>query len=610
MINEEIKWIQEMKLSTPTFLPSVNNRFSLKRFSIALSIMAFGLCSNLAADPEAHTHLHSMDEVRSLGWIEDFSFAYDTHTAQRTEVVRYSMQMKKDHVASLQERSLPWTAPTQSANKDWIIGHSHGWPGEPFMEPQPLFGFTITNPDSNKTKMQVILVGSNHAREDPACWALHGLIEFLVSDDLRAAVLRDNIIFYVYPVVNPDGKLFYLSTEHAQLMTVNGNPEIKAAGKTNHNRMWQTEGEFTSIDVAKAAMLKDPQGKADVLFDFHGIPMLTFSFADESAALSNWGRAFSGRGHNFRDSSNPATLRGWASSKNGPAHFSFTPEISNQALMDLLLEGQFIALALLDVVEDNIKDPPQIKNKKGDSVRPPPPSWWAPLSPDHARSPSMQPIEVDAVSWSEDSPFSSAGSYSMEFIESDSAVDFGQPAGLETPTTAMTVSLWAKVTETGSGTKYLMSVYKPSGNQRSWALTQRSNSSEFAVTLSGDGTHDRPQLKRFLSHRWPYDLVLGSSEWRHIAFTFDGSASEVGELKLYLDGERLVPASGMHGFDDSAIHQLFESDASLRLGALDGSQNSSRGFITESAIWNRALEPEEVRWLFENSLREYIYRPD
>lgn len=44
-----------------------------------------------------------------------------------------------------------------------------------------------------------MLAGGNHPREDPACWTLHGLVEFLVSEDPQARELRQGFEFFVYP---------------------------------------------------------------------------------------------------------------------------------------------------------------------------------------------------------------------------------------------------------------------------------------------------------------------------------------------------------------------------------------------------------------------------
>src|SRR5699024_7406933 len=195
--------------------------------------------------------------VRALGWVDDFEYERMTTRAQRKDVVAYTMKMKEDHINNLKKRQLPWISPTHSGDEEFVVGHSYGWPGELKIDPLPLFGYQITDPHAEGYKLKVVVAGSNHAREDPACWALHGLVDFLVSDDPRAKAIREHTIFYIYPAVNPDGKQFLLSQEHESLMAINGNPELQAAGETNHNRQWHTSGKFVSIDEIKAAIHKD-----------------------------------------------------------------------------------------------------------------------------------------------------------------------------------------------------------------------------------------------------------------------------------------------------------------------------------------------------------------
>src|SRR5690606_20447444 len=156
------------------------------------------------------------------------------------EVVVYTMDMKREHVRLLRERKLPWVTPTPSADADWVVGTSKGWWGENPLPPQPIYGYQITDPEETGAKLRVVLTGSNHAREDPACWSLHGMIDCLVSNDPAAAVLRRKLVFFVYPVVNPDGKLYAHSPVHRRMRefrSVNGNPDLSAAGESNHNRV-------------------------------------------------------------------------------------------------------------------------------------------------------------------------------------------------------------------------------------------------------------------------------------------------------------------------------------------------------------------------------------
>jgi len=63
---------------------------------------------------------------------------------------------------------------------------------------------TITNEAIHISKKRsVIICGRIHPGETNSSWILHGMIDFLISKD--ASFLRDNLVFKIVPMVNPDG---------------------------------------------------------------------------------------------------------------------------------------------------------------------------------------------------------------------------------------------------------------------------------------------------------------------------------------------------------------------------------------------------------------------
>jgi murein tripeptide amidase MpaA len=65
---------------------------------------------------------------------------------------------------------------------------------------------TITNPQIPEAKKQVIwLMFRQHAWETGSSWAGDGAVRFLLSTDERAARLRDQVIYKVFPLADPDG---------------------------------------------------------------------------------------------------------------------------------------------------------------------------------------------------------------------------------------------------------------------------------------------------------------------------------------------------------------------------------------------------------------------
>ncbi len=196
------------------------------------------------------------------------------------KVPAYAVEMKARHTRVL--LALPWVQPTPSADDKGVLGRSHGWPAgkkleyddktfEPDVPPQKLFGYQITNPEAEGPKVKVVLAGGNHPHEHMGCWVLEGMVNFLAGGDPRAVGLRDKAVFFVYPMVNPDGRVFHLhGVPRYTYARFAASPEMYAAGVPNHNRVWNTTGRFRNIDIVTAAMKKDTGGRADYAWDFHG----------------------------------------------------------------------------------------------------------------------------------------------------------------------------------------------------------------------------------------------------------------------------------------------------------------------------------------------------
>lgn len=216
-----------------------------------------------------------------------FFFLFEPPSAGSTA---YPVRMKEKHFAEVMEN--PFVAPVPSADEDFVIGRSRGW-DDPAIPPYNLYGYVITCPEYDGPKTKVVLTDGNHY-EVQGSWSFHGMIDFLLGDDPRADELRRNAEFYVYPLVNPDGRK--MSDTHS-VRTLFGtsmrvaSPEVAASGWQNHNRVWNTAGLFATIDALAPAMRFDTAGYAEYLFDFHSNGTTTYSpgFLFDSAYL----RAFS-----------------------------------------------------------------------------------------------------------------------------------------------------------------------------------------------------------------------------------------------------------------------------------------------------------------------------
>jgi hypothetical protein len=92
--------------------------------------------------------------------------------------------------------------------------------------------------------------------------------------------------------------------------------------------------------------------------------------------------------------------------------------------------------------------------------------------------------------------------------------------------------------------------------------------------------------------------MVADGQWHHLAATFDGT-----EQRLYVDGK---PEGWALRWAQPA--QLEATDFNLVIGCNRSSLGdydfgmSFRGFIDEPMMWNRALSPEEVAFLYRSQL--------
>ena len=63
-----------------------------------------------------------------------------------------------------------------------------------------------------------------HPGESNSSWMMKGIIDYLTGPSLNAKILRDNFVFKVVPMLNPDG-------------VINGNTRCNLAG-VDLNRCW------------------------------------------------------------------------------------------------------------------------------------------------------------------------------------------------------------------------------------------------------------------------------------------------------------------------------------------------------------------------------------
>ena len=272
--------------------------------------------------------------------------------------------------------SHPHVNPTSSADDGFVIGQTPGWPAnpeyptDPAIPPQDLYGFCISDPDST-ADVRMILTAGTHSTEFTGNWVLHGMLEFLVGDTDEANSLREHVAFYVYPDINPEGR--YQAVNRIDLeaapdpnagtnMRKRGNPELYAAGEKDHNRVWNTEGKFSTVDILSAAMEADAGHGTDYFWGMHG-PQSVANWRSPKGRPA-WECAY-GRALNAREpdveiagipegiksglSFQPGKLSVWIGTDDGlSVEYPYVYEPGGWSQERLLAAGKNLALALFD----------------------------------------------------------------------------------------------------------------------------------------------------------------------------------------------------------------------------------------------------------------------
>ena len=198
-----------------------------------------------------------------------FTFFNNSPFTQDTVYVAYGLpypyQRVVDHTAGVV--GSPWVSPTASADTNLVIGHSPGGVDDigRTIAPRNLYGYEITDPSAIEPKKRIVLNSGVHANETLGDFVLEGLVDFLVSDDLRAAQLRRYAEFYVYPMTNPDGRY------------AGNNRTTVAVGSIDLNRAWNPPAYTEPGDnhmiaedaIVGEAMRTDTGGNIAYLIDFH-----------------------------------------------------------------------------------------------------------------------------------------------------------------------------------------------------------------------------------------------------------------------------------------------------------------------------------------------------
>lgn len=116
-----------------------------------------------------------------------------------------------------------------------------------------------SDPQDIAVRKSVILSSRVHPGESNSSWMMNGVIEFLISNEENAKLLRDTFVFKIIPMQNPDGVIV-------------GNYRCSLMGQ-DMNRQWiGSSSKFYPENYHTKLMMKRTTESREIFFycDFHG----------------------------------------------------------------------------------------------------------------------------------------------------------------------------------------------------------------------------------------------------------------------------------------------------------------------------------------------------
>ncbi len=174
-------------------------------------------------DKQIHLLFKLTDPVRPVYSYDNINF--ERFSEYESTYRKVSKRFDKDTVyisyytpydySYLQHRMKHWCATGNIVKLD-TIGLSN--------QKRPLQLMTITDtavPDSQKRR--IYIHGRVHPSETPASWHLDGMIDAILANSPQAKAYRKQMIFYILPMVNPDGVADGLSRSNSQGIDLENN---------------------------------------------------------------------------------------------------------------------------------------------------------------------------------------------------------------------------------------------------------------------------------------------------------------------------------------------------------------------------------------------------
>ncbi len=325
----------------------------------------FRISTNFAGGSSAianHNFRYSLDGVNWTPFdnhgISGGTFNFSNNAAfNQDEVwVAHSLPYSYGRAAAevAQYKLSPYVSSTISSDANLVIGQSPGGTDDlgRTIAPRDMWGFKLTDnsiPSAGKT--QIVLTSGLHANEVLGNHTLEGTIDFLLSNDSRAAELRKTAEFFIYPMLNPDGR--FAGNNRATIATPNTDPN-RAWSPTFPGKTWFGEPE---IQLSGEAMMADLEvttgGDAEYFIDYHSTITTSANANDFMFLHPEKGHTSDPFWTNFMNET--STVDVWQSTSTGPTTANFG-EIELGAGFDSTFETAFHPSRGVDYYEEMGKD--------------------------------------------------------------------------------------------------------------------------------------------------------------------------------------------------------------------------------------------------------------
>lgn len=249
--------------------PNVNYRFTIMNFMKSGSLYNEGMKPLMYSEKDA--------TEKNIGWVRVGS-----------DIKYYRNDIRVEDTKDRYYHSLHWTCAFQNENDTYYFAHSYPYTYSDLQEYlrflatdqrrkkcckqrvlcQTLAGnhiyvLTVTAPTKCpkevKLKKAIVITARIHPGETVGSWMMKGLLDYLTSCEPDAKLLRENFVFKIIPMLNPDGVIV-------------GNYRCSMSGRDlNRNYKTVLKNSFPPVWATKYLIKRLQEEREVVLYcDFHG----------------------------------------------------------------------------------------------------------------------------------------------------------------------------------------------------------------------------------------------------------------------------------------------------------------------------------------------------